>query len=340
MQVILVCGVNTGVGKTLISGHLLAQQVLAGQKVASYKPVQTGAKGYSPDLAEHHQIVKDRLAFLDKPQLLSNFVGDSHCCGYILETPASPHLAAAKQQVFIDFKKLVGDLHDLVQKRYEFNPYLKQFSTEYHKLDTLLIELAGGVCSPITYEYTNLDLIKVYRDYCRENDIDFKVVYVTGGTLGALSLTLSDLEVLPQVDVVYWNNFLGQCSTEESPAELDAEIKADNFAYLQKRQELLRRDLADIASAKAQQSKNQMQSHLALQAHQVKVAQQLAKNQPLTHLKKPQTPTSGLNKATFNVSEYFKANPTYKYVRMEPSFSKAKLVKFNAVGDVEGDDTL
>lgn len=323
MQVILVCGVNTGVGKTLVSGHILSQLVKT-KKVAAYKPVQTGASGYSPDLAAHRSYIEAQAP----ESSWENFVGDSHMCGYILPLPASPHLAAEQAQVHLDFFKLVDDFHVHLNRRYAFNPQHKPFSTEYHKLDVLLVELAGGVASPITHQFTNLDLIRVYRAYCLANGIDFKLVFVTGGNLGSLSLTLGALETLPQVDYVYWNTYLEQDSSlvdKEvalvnqqgqagvlSATAVAQKIAADNFAYLQKRQVLLQHALKSNAQL-AQQVADVSTGYLS------------------------QLDAKWLDKANFNLSEFKRTNPLFNQVPTQNySLATAKLLKFHNVGEVEG----
>ncbi|MBL4707801.1 MAG: dethiobiotin synthase [Flavobacteriales bacterium] len=144
-QKIVVAGIGTEVGKTVVSAalvHLL--------KADYWKPIQAGELENS-----------DSIKVAEYTQEL----GKLHPEAYRLNSPMSPHAAAAIDQIEIQLEKLVIP------------------QTENH----LIIELAGGLMVPLNNQQSNLDWLK---------KIQLPVVLVSCYYLGQINHTLLSIEVL------------------------------------------------------------------------------------------------------------------------------------------------
>jgi dethiobiotin synthetase len=122
-RLVVLSGTGTGVGKTQVAeGSLLAWGEM-GVRAAGFKPVESGVDGTSPSDG-------DRLAaaspFHVQPTL------------YALRTPVSPHLAARQEGVPIDLVRI----RDAVE-------------AARASVDILLVELPGGLFSPLTEDTPN-----------------------------------------------------------------------------------------------------------------------------------------------------------------------------------------
>ena len=142
---LFVTGISTDVGKTVASA-ILTQALEADY----WKPIQAGDLQNS----DSHKIAK--LISNDKTKIFEN--------SYALQTPASPHLAAERDGIAIDLKKI----------------------TEPKTKNHLVIEGAGGLFVPINNEQTIADLIQP----------DYKVVVVSRHYLGSINHTLLTIEAL------------------------------------------------------------------------------------------------------------------------------------------------
>lgn len=142
---IFITGIGTDVGKTIASA------IITESLEADYwKPIQAG----DADNSDSHKIAA----------LLSNTQTKIHPNSYLLQTPASPHLAAAIDGITIDRKKI------------------KEPKTQNH----LVIEGAGGIFVPLNDKDTILDLIQD----------DYKVIVVSRHYLGSINHTLLTIAAL------------------------------------------------------------------------------------------------------------------------------------------------
>lgn len=142
---LFITGISTDVGKTITSA-IIAQALQADY----WKPIQAGDLSNS----DSHKIRK--LIANPKTKIFEN--------SYALQTPASPHLAAAIDGIVIDIKKI------------------KEPKTQNH----LVIEGAGGIYVPINQEQTIADLIRP----------DYQVIVVSRHYLGSINHTLLTIEAL------------------------------------------------------------------------------------------------------------------------------------------------
>lgn len=142
---LFITGISTDVGKTIVSA-IITEALNADY----WKPIQAG----DLDKSDSHKI----------RSLLSNDKTKIHPNSYALQTPSSPHLAAAIDGIVIDLNKINEPL------------------TENH----LVIEGAGGIFVPLNDTESIIDLIQP----------DYKVIVVSRNYLGSINHTLLTIEAL------------------------------------------------------------------------------------------------------------------------------------------------
>ena len=147
---LFVTGIGTDVGKT-IAAAIITEALHADY----WKPIQAG----DIDNSDSHKVEK----------YLSNTQSKIHQNSYLLQTPASPHLAAKLDGIVIDLKKI------------------KEPKTTNH----LVVEGAGGILVPLNDTETIADLIKS----------DYKVIVVSRHYLGSINHTLLTIEALRQRNI-------------------------------------------------------------------------------------------------------------------------------------------
>jgi dethiobiotin synthetase len=163
MNRIFVTGISTEVGKTLASA------IITEALEADYwKPVQAG---------ELELTDCDKVA-----NLISNPKTVFHSTSYALETPMSPHAAAAIEGIAINLENI------------------KPPQTN----NTLVIEGAGGILVPLNETDTILDLI----------EDNYKVVVVSRHYLGSINHTLLTVQAIQQAGLECFLLFNG----EENPS--------------------------------------------------------------------------------------------------------------------------
>ena len=142
---LFITGIGTDVGKTITSA-IITQALQADY----WKPIQAG----DLDNSDSHKIQR----------YIANAITIIHSNSYKLNTPASPHLAAAIDGITIDIKNIIEPI------------------TNNH----LVIEGAGGILVPLNNNDCIIDLIK----------IDYKIIVVSRHYLGSINHTLLTFEAL------------------------------------------------------------------------------------------------------------------------------------------------
>ncbi len=142
---LFITGIGTDVGKTIASA-IITEALQADY----WKPIQAGDLSDS----DSHKIRK----------YISNQKSKVHNNSYALNTPASPHYAAAIDGITLDLKEIIEP------------------KTKNH----LVIEGAGGILVPLNENNTIADLIQP----------DYKVIIVSRHYLGSINHTLMTIEVL------------------------------------------------------------------------------------------------------------------------------------------------
>lgn len=145
MNSYFITGISTDVGKTIV-----AAAVTQSLEADYWKPIQSGGIEHSDRKEVERLISNDKTVF--------------HKECYFLETPMSPHEAAAIDGVIIKLSEI------------------KRPQTDNH----LVVEGAGGLLVPLNDTNTIIDLIQPTD----------KVILVSSGYLGSINHTLLSIEVL------------------------------------------------------------------------------------------------------------------------------------------------
>ena len=142
---LFITGISTDVGKTVASAI-----IVEALQADYWKPIQAGDLEHS----DTHKV----------QSLITNTQSQFHPNSYALQTPASPHLAAAKDGITIDLNQI------------------KEPQTTNH----LVIEGAGGILVPLNDTESVVDIIQP----------DYKVIVVSRHYLGSINHTLLTVEAL------------------------------------------------------------------------------------------------------------------------------------------------
>ncbi len=177
-NVFFVSGIDTGCGKTRVTGLLAKQLKLSGVNVITQKLIQTGCKGLSEDILEHRRLMESNLFPEDEKGIT---------CPYVFSHASSPHLAAKIEDKIIDFNILKQSTENLS-----------------NRFEIVLIEGAGGLLVPLNGDY-------LIADYILENN--YPLILVASSKLGSINHTLLSLDAclirrLKLILVVY-NNLPG-----------------------------------------------------------------------------------------------------------------------------------
>jgi len=155
-----VSGIDTDIGKTVVTGLLAKSLKQSGHSVITQKPVQTGCHGIAEDIIKHRKMMGIDLLPEDKNGLT---------CPYVFPKACSPHLAAELASQTIDIPHITKATETLV--------------AEY---DHVILEGAGGLLVPLTRETTLLDYLE------RQG---YPLILVSSPRLGSINHTLSALEL-------------------------------------------------------------------------------------------------------------------------------------------------
>ncbi len=192
MKIYFITGTNTDIGKTITTAAVATYAMSKGKKVGVMKPVQTGTDEYQTDI----QTIKDLCPDIyDIPKNLE--------IPYLFKYPASPHLAAEKENRCID-KNVILKAFQEIQTNVP--------------IDVLLIEGAGGLLVPITRNYLMIDLI------CEMN---IEVILVASSGLGTINHTLLSIEALKKRNIDIVGVIFNQVTTPCS------DIEEDNFGIIE-----------------------------------------------------------------------------------------------------------
>ena len=142
---LFITGISTNVGKTIASAI-----IVEALQADYWKPIQAGDLEHS----DTHKV----------QSLISNTQSHFHSNSYALQTPASPHLAAAIDGITITMNEI------------------QEPKTNNH----LVVEGAGGILVPLNETKSVVDLIQP----------DYKVIVVSRHYLGSINHTLLTIEAL------------------------------------------------------------------------------------------------------------------------------------------------
>ena len=118
-------------------------------------------------------------------------------CPYCLAYESSPHLAAEKESVTIEFDR-IRDCYEQIVKNYA--------------PDVVFLEGAGGICVPLSDRVLTAELIRF---------LGFDVLLVAPAGLGSINHTLLSLEYLRKCGIEVAGVILNQFSCPPTEIELD-----------------------------------------------------------------------------------------------------------------------
>ncbi|MBZ4220097.1 MAG: dethiobiotin synthase [Chlorobium sp.] len=157
--VIAISGIDTGIGKTYVTGLLAKALLQHGVRIITQKIVQTGCEGIAEDILEHRRLMGIEVQDADREKLT---------CPCVFRFPASPHLSASLEGAQINLLHIQQSTLAL-QQRY----------------DLVLLEGVGGLLVPLAPDL-------LFADYIR--DAGYPLLLVTSPRLGSINHTLLSIE--------------------------------------------------------------------------------------------------------------------------------------------------
>lgn len=151
-----IAGTDTDVGKTYVACRMLERLRARGERVGAYKPVASGAS--EPQLSDAHRLW---LA-------IGGNVPEEWVNPQSFAAPLAPPVAAEQENREVNDELLLAGV-----ERW------------YGQCDTLLVEGAGGLMSPVTWSKTNADLARA---------IGYPLVIVARNRLGVVHQILATCE--------------------------------------------------------------------------------------------------------------------------------------------------
>lgn len=161
MTTLCICGIDTGIGKSVVTGLLARYLDEQGRKVITQKPVQTGCEGQSEDILTHRRLMETGWLEEDEQRLT---------CPYTFSLPGSPLLAARHDGMTIDLET-ISTTTKVLEQKYEW----------------VLLEGAGGLMVPLTEDI-------LFIDYLKQQN--YPLLLVTSPRLGSINHTLMSLEII------------------------------------------------------------------------------------------------------------------------------------------------
>jgi dethiobiotin synthetase len=145
---LVVTGTGTGIGKTAIATAFVAARAGRGGMVAGIKPVESGVTAEPPAPGESIADARRRAA-LDVTALgqVSTFHVTRFPPPYLFASPVSPHLAARREGRTIDLAAIARWVADIREHA-----------------DRVVLELPGGLYSPLSATATNATLLRAFGD--------------------------------------------------------------------------------------------------------------------------------------------------------------------------------
>jgi dethiobiotin synthetase len=196
-RVYCISGIDTGIGKTIVTGLLARSCLRNGIKAITQKIVQTGCTGLSEDILRHRQLME----LEPQPVDLSGLT-----CPYVFTVPCSPHLAARLENRTIDCQVIRQATASLLDR-----------------YDMVLLEGVGGLYVPLNEEETLIDYLAAER---------YPLILVSSSRLGSINHTLSALALARSRDIdvaaIIYNRF------EDADARIEEDSRQIFVRYMQK----------------------------------------------------------------------------------------------------------
>ncbi|MDX2028663.1 MAG: dethiobiotin synthase [Alphaproteobacteria bacterium] len=163
---LFITGIDTDIGKSFVTAALIREAKVLKQNVMAYKPVITGFDAAKIEKSDTGLLLRS----LGLPPTPENI---ERISPWRFAAPLAPSMAARQENRCVDFDALTAHSRKAID------------GSE----DIVLIEGAGGVMVPLDERHTMLDWMAA---------LNIPALLVAGTYLGALSHTLTALEVLKQ----------------------------------------------------------------------------------------------------------------------------------------------
>jgi dethiobiotin synthetase len=180
----LIVGTDTGVGKTWVTCSLARALLAAGQKVIAVKAVETNC-GEPPNPEEDGARLAQATGQAGPLRALVRLPG-----------PVAAAIAADQAGITLDYDDLIVRIRNLTAPE-----------------SYLLVEGAGGLLSPLTWQDNHLDLA---------HSLDARVLLVAADRLGTIGHTLMALRVLRMEKVQVLGVVLNQPGTPDESTRFNA----------------------------------------------------------------------------------------------------------------------
>lgn len=184
-KAIFVCGTDTGVGKTFVTGALLQVLNRQGVRAGGFKPLESGCATHKNHLKRADAEYLKKMGQMPEPIDLIN--------PYAFREALAPGVAAKREGKSVSFPKIKKALATL-QKNY----------------DVVFVEGAGGLLVPVAGKKTNLDLIRYLKT---------PVLLVARLGLGTINHTLLTCENLKRNRIKVLGVILNEVIPQKSLAE-------------------------------------------------------------------------------------------------------------------------
>lgn len=180
-----ITGTDTGIGKTFVTTALIYELKRRGVKTGAIKPVQSGGGRFS-----RNQLRGDA----DLLARASNFEGTPELINpYDFSESLSPHLVSRISGSEIRMEKV-----------------LASFASMKASYDTLLVEGAGGLMTPVSDGVFMVNLAKLFN---------LPLIIVAGSRLGTINHTLMTVKVAEKFDVSVAGIIINKISKHPDLAE-------------------------------------------------------------------------------------------------------------------------
>jgi dethiobiotin synthetase len=197
-KVQIINGIHTSVGKTFTCCKLLKEGIANGKKINYLKPIISGFE----ELNLKESDIGQALSILGLENTMENA---QKMTKVFLKEPTSPNIAGILEGVIFEYDEVLQFCKEKIKDSLQ-------------REENILIEMAGGICTPITSKKTMLDLtLDIIRDF------DAKTTLVASNYLGAISHTISACKIF-NFDEVLWNII--------EPTKYDREIFATLRGFL------------------------------------------------------------------------------------------------------------
>ena len=191
MTAMFVTATGTDIGKTFVMRGMIKQLRARGRTVDALKPIITGFDPHTVHMSDTGRLLAALGRTLTPKQI-------AEISPFRLREPLSPDHAARIEGTSIDFTALNALCRNAISR---------------HK-DAVIIEGIGGIMVPLDERHTVLDWLI---------EIDLPAILVAGSYVGALSHTLSALDVLDhneiKVAAVVVNETTGSAATLADTAD-------------------------------------------------------------------------------------------------------------------------